>query len=329
MRIWSVTEVERAPEMRALITGGGFVAQWLARALIARGDAVFVAGLAEGTALPMLSTAEHERIQRIVADFRHPADVSRAVEASRPDLVFHLAGISFPPQADAAPDITRDVNVQGAVRLLDAISAQRLDPMVVIVGSGTQYGRHEASEMPLDESAEQRPRGMYAVSKAEQEAIALERAARDGLRVACTRSFNHSGLGHARQFLLPTLVERVRGIQSGAAPVLKLGNDSVRDYLHVDDVVTAYLSIAERGRVGETYNVASGKGVSVRQLASDVLLRAGVSADISTEPALVRASDIPVLIGSPAKLSRDTGWTPAKTHADIIDDLLRPNAATD
>jgi GDP-4-dehydro-6-deoxy-D-mannose reductase len=315
--------------MRALITGGGFVAQWLARALLARGDAVFVAGLADGTALPMLSTAEHERIQRIIADFRHAADVSRAVEASRPDLVFHLAGISFPPQADAAPEITRDVNVQGAVRLLDAISAQRLDPMVVVVGSATQYGRHDPSEMPLDETAEQRPMGMYAVSKAEQESIALERAARDGLRVVCTRSFNHSGLGHAGQFLLPTLVERVRRIQSGAEPTLQLGNDSVRDYLHVDDVVTAYLSIAERGRVGEAYNVASGKGVSVRQLASDVLLRAGVSAEISTESALVRASDIPVLIGSPAKLSRDTGWTPAKTHADIIDDLLGANAATD
>jgi GDP-D-mannose dehydratase len=52
-----------------------------------------------------------------------------------------------------------------------------------------------------------------------------------------------------------------------------------------------------------------------------------VTADISTEPSLVRATDVPVLIGSPAKLQRDTGWAPRKTYDDIIDDLL--NATTD
>jgi GDP-D-mannose dehydratase len=49
--------------------------------------------------------------------------------------------------------------------------------------------------------------------------------------------------------------------------------------------------------------------------------------DISSEASLSRSTDIPVLIGSPAKLVRDTGWAPLKTHADIIDDLL--NAPTD
>jgi GDP-D-mannose dehydratase len=52
-----------------------------------------------------------------------------------------------------------------------------------------------------------------------------------------------------------------------------------------------------------------------------------MSPDISTDPSLIRTTDIPVLIGSPAKLMRDTGWTPRKTHTDIIDDLL--NAPTD
>jgi GDP-4-dehydro-6-deoxy-D-mannose reductase len=101
----------------------------------------------------------------------------------------------------------------------------------------------------------------------------------------------------------------------------------MRDYVHVDDVVDAYLSLAERGRPGESYNVASGRGVTARQLATDVLHRAGVRADISTDPALVRATDIPTLIGSPAKLARETGWAPRKTHLDIIDDLLRTHGS--
>ena len=73
--------------------------------------------------------------------------------------------------------------------------------------------------------------------------------------------------------------------------------------------------------------IVSGVGVSVRQLAERVLLRAGITADISTEPSLVRATDAPVLIGSPAKLTKETGWSPRKTYDDIIDDLL--NATTD
>jgi GDP-4-dehydro-6-deoxy-D-mannose reductase len=122
-------------------------------------------------------------------------------------------------------------------------------------------------------------------------------------------------------------VRRAKGIRRGESKGLTIGNDVVRDYLHVSDVATAYIALADRGRPGEAYNVCSGTGVSVRQLATDVLLRAGLTPDISVEASLSRATDIPVLIGSPAKLMRDTGWAPRKTHADIIDDLL--NASTD
>jgi GDP-4-dehydro-6-deoxy-D-mannose reductase len=130
--------------------------------------------------------------------------------------------------------------------------------------------------------------------------------------------------------LMPSLVERVKQLPASGTRTLSLGNDVVRDYLHIADVVSAYLALADRGESGEVYNVASGQGVSVTQLAREILLRAGVTADISTDPSLVRATDIPVLVGSPAKLMRATGWAPTKTHADIIDDLLRfAHAATD
>src|SRR6185369_3656203 len=133
----------------------------------------------------------------------------------------------------------------------------------------------------------------YAATKTAQEIAALQAFRRSGLRAICTRSFNHSGPGHERRYLLPSLVNRVQQIRGGSEPRLTLGNDVVRDYLHVSDVVTAYLLLAERGRAGEVYNVSSGRGVSVRQLANDILLRAGTTAEISTEPALVRTSDIP------------------------------------
>jgi GDP-4-dehydro-6-deoxy-D-mannose reductase len=323
---------------RVLVTGGGgFVGQWLARALLAGGDDVTLSGLGSEFSGPaVLDDRERDAMRWLSADMRDAVAVEQAIERSRPDAIVHLAGVSFPPEAERAPVATYDVNVLGAIRLLAAVTALRragaLDPVILIVGSGAQYGRHPDSVMPLAEAAAQNPVSVYAASKAAQEVAVLQAHRDSGVKVICARSFNHSGAGQAADYVMPSLVARAVRIRDGGEPKLRLGNDVVRDYLHVDDVVRAYLSLLERGTAGETYNVASGHGVSVRELAADVLLRVGATADISTDAALQRATDVPVLVGSHAKLTKDTGWTPQKTHLDIIDDLIRfasAHAATD
>lgn len=320
--------------MRVLVTGGGgFVGQWLAKSLLARGDAVDLAGLGEPPRTGVLSRDEWAHVRWLPLDVQHDEIVDEVIERSRPELVIHLAAVSFPPDADRAPATTFDVNVLGTVRLLSAIVRHRaagtLDPIVLIVGTAVQYGRHDAADMPLDESAEQRPLSTYAASKAAQETVALQVHRATGLRVICTRSFNHSGVGQAPEYLLPSLVARATRIARGEESVLILGNDVVRDYLHVSDVVRAYLLLGSHGTAGAVYNVASGRPVSVRQLAADVLLRANVRAEISSDPSLARSTDIPVLVGSARRLMHDTGWAPLKTHGDILDDLLHSaHAAT-
>jgi len=323
---------------RVLVTGGGgFVGQRLTKALLAAGDEVTISGLSAGPNRPVvLDENERQAVRWTAADMRDSGAVDRAIEETRPDAIVHLAGISFPPAAERSPEAAYDVNLLGAVRLLAAVAARRkvgaIDPVVLVVGSGAQYGRHPESAMPLVESAVQLPMSVYAASKAAQEVAALQTQRDSGVKVVCVRSFNHSGGGQTADYVIPSLVARAQRVRAGDEPTLKLGNDVVRDYLHVDDVVQAYLRLLERGTPGEAYNVASGRGVSVRQLASDVLLRVGATADISTDVALQRATDIPTLVGSPAKLTKDTGWTPQRTHLDIIDDVIRfasAHAATD
>ncbi len=298
--------------------------------MLADGWDVFSAGV--GAPAPgILNDEQRGAIQWLAMDIRSRSDVAAALDTSRPDAIVHLAGISYLPSADDAPADAWAVNVLGAVTLLAEVGrrrrAGRLDPRILVAGSAQQYGRHDASELPLPETAEQRPLTVYAASKAAQEIAALQAFRADGVQAIATRSFNHSGVGHDAHFLLPALVRRVLALRGQGGTSIRIGNaDTIRDYLHVADVVDAYRALLERGTPGEAYNVCSGEGVGVRALTNRVLERAGVQADITSDPTLQRATDVPALIGSPEKLTTATGWRPRRTRDDIIDDLL--NAPT-
>jgi GDP-4-dehydro-6-deoxy-D-mannose reductase len=312
---------------RALVTGGqGFVAQWAIRAMVGRGWSVAAAGIGHGSEAAVLSDDERAAVDWVTMDVTDGEQIAAAIERAAADVVLHLAAISHVPDAKRNPARAYEVNALGTVRLLTLLAQRRRegggDPLVLVVGSSEQYGRHAANEMPLSELAEQRPLTLYAASKAAQELAALQAFRAEGVRVICTRSFNHSGAGQAPSFVLPGLVARALALRERGG-LLTIGNgDTVRDFLHVADVVDAYLSLVERGTPGEVYNVCSGEGVSIRTLAESVLQRIGVPADISSDPELTRPVDVPVQIGDNAKLRRATGWTPRRTREDIIDDLI-------
>ena len=270
----------------------------------------------------------------LAGDVRDAVHLGAALDAASPGLIVHLAGVSYVPAAGADPGLAAEVNVVAAARLLGLVRERRragtLDPLVLVVGSGEEYGRHDG-EAPLDEQAELRPHTVYAATKVAQEAVALEAWRSEGVRVIATRSFNHSGPGQNPRFLLPGLVGRAIALRDAGGDVLRLGNQSpVRDFLHVADVVAAYIALAERGRPGEVYNVASGQGRSVGEVARRVLDRVGADARLESDPALVRPADVPALVGSPAKLAAHTGWAPRRSFDDLLDDLIataRPAAA--
>lgn len=317
--------------IRALVTGGnGFVAQWAMRAMLERGWTVTAAGIGALPATAVLTLQERAQIAWHPTDITLQSEVAAAVDASVPDVVLHLAAVSHVPDAMANPGYAYEVNAVGTVRLLAEVRRHRAagtaDPVVVVVGSAEQYGKHELSEMPLHEDIPQRPLSLYAASKVAQEVAALQAFRSDGVRVVCTRSFNHSGVGHGSHFLLPSIVRRAMALPNTGGTLTMGNGDTVRDFLHVSDVVDAYLLLAERGATGEAYNVCSGKGTSVRALSMAVLQRLGLSADVASDPALSRPVDVPVLVGSNGKLRRATGWAPRRTRDDIIDDLI--HAAT-
>jgi GDP-4-dehydro-6-deoxy-D-mannose reductase len=314
--------------VRALVTGAaGFAGQWLCRELLHSGWDVWGTRLDAALAPGALDTESGEAVRWWQGDLRAPTAAHDAIDAATPDAIFHLAGIAHVPSANADPAGTLEVNVIVASRLLGDVRTRRgagtLDPVVVMVGSGEQYGRHAAADMPLSEEAAQRPMGVYAASKAAQEVLALEAHRTGGVRVIAVRPFNHTGPGQSPNFVIPALVRRAVALR-GTSRSLVMGNtDTIRDFSHVEDVARAYVALAERGVAGEAYNIASGVGTDMASLALRILALAGVDAKLQTDPALVRPADVPALVGSAAKLRAATGWAPRHSLDSILEELIR------
>lgn len=312
----------------ALVTGAsGFVGGWLCRSLLADGWTV------HGTTMLERERSTVDSLDDVVwhvGDLASGEDVDvvrRAVDAASPDVVFHLAGLSFVPAAGDDPVSALAVNAGVGVRVLEAVRRSGAEskrfPRTLFVGSAEQYGRHEMKDLPLTEESPMLARTFYGVTKMAQEEFGFMYHRTYGLPVVATRSFNHSGPGHSSRFLLPALVERIREAGRLGSDVIRIGNGSaVRDYLHVKDVVRAYRMLAATGVPGEAYNVCSGKGVSVSELAAEVLAAAGSAASLQRDPSLERTIDVEALIGDNSKLRNATGWAPEFSRRDIITDLL-------
>lgn len=314
----------------AFVTGAsGFVGPWVCQALLeegwnvtagAHGPSTHDDGGPEGY--------DPGAVSWVPCDVRNSAEIAQVLDRVVPDAIIHLAGVSFVPEASADPGAALEVNVSGAARLVAVVARMRdsgaADPLVLVVGSGLQYGAHPPERMPLREDTPQEPRDVYAASKSAQEQLAMAAWRGQGVRVVATRSFNHSGPGQPPRFLLPRLVREALVLRRTGGDTLTIGNvDSVRDFLHVRDVARAYVALAAHGVAGEAYNVASGAGVRVDEAAARVLALAGVRARLNVTPALQRAVDVPVAVGDSSKLRAATGWAPQHTFDNIIEDLIR------
>jgi GDP-4-dehydro-6-deoxy-D-mannose reductase len=149
----------------------------------------------------------------------------------------------------------------------------------------------------------------------------------DGLRVVRLRPFNHTGPGQGEQFVVPAFARQLARIAAGLQePVLRVGNlDSFRDFLDVRDVCAAYVAcIVHRAALapGTIINIASGVPRRVGDVLDQLIALTGLRVDISSEPGLVRPTEIRTARGDPARARALLGWEPAipwdQTLADII-----------
>lgn len=246
-------------------------------------------------------------------DIRDAAGMKAAVTALQPDNVLHLAAQSFVPASFRDPAETLAINVGGTLNLLQALDSAGFSGRFLYVSSADVYGAVDAAELPVDESRMPVPRNPYAVSKVSAELLCRQWHLTEGLKVLVARPFNHTGPGQDARFVLSGFAQRIAQIACGRTePVFETGNlDVTRDFCDVRDVLDAYMTLFDKGQVGETYNVCSGVERNVGDLLRAMLARAGITARIQTDPSRLRPNEQLRMVGSAAKLHQHTGWKPS------------------
>lgn len=295
----------------ALVTGAdGFIGSHLVEALLEEGAFVkafvYYNSFNSWGWLDTIPKEKLKAIEIISGDIRDAHRVEEAIKGC--DIVFHLAALIAIPYSYYSPASYIDTNVTGTLNVLQA--ARRLGVKKVVHTSTSEvYGT--ARYTPIDEKHLLQGQSPYSATKIAADKIAESFHRSFGVPVAIARPFNTYGPRQSARAVIPTIITQ---LLSGASEI-KLGNlSAVRDLNYVKDIASGLIHIACSDKtIGEEINIASGVGISVRDLSSQIMQSIGRHATIAVEETRLRPSksEVEKLIGSNQKMTQLTGWKSA------------------
>jgi len=308
---------------RAFITGiAGFAGSHLAEHLRDKGWEVL------GAEKSGVSLAHLEKVMGFIrveeCDIHRSEQVAAALANAKPDVVFHLAAVTFVPSAENASQKTLEVNVSGTLNVLEGCRGHAPAAQVILISSSEVYGKAPQEEMPLREDRVPAPANFYALTKLCAEELGRFYQRSHSLPVVILRPFNHIGPGQSPNFVTSSFARQIAEIEAGKRePVLSVGNlDAARDFTDVRDIVRAYSLAAERCRAGETYNVCSGRPHLVKELLDKLLDLTTARIEVRQDPHRLRKSDVPLFYGDYSKFRHAADWAPEREITSTLKDIL-------
>jgi GDP-4-dehydro-6-deoxy-D-mannose reductase len=276
---------------RTLVTGAaGFIGRALTRTLAAAGHDVIALRHADG-------------------DVTETATWARLASAGH---VFHLAARSYVPDSWRDPAGFHTTNVTGTARALDYC---RNHGAHLVLASAYVYGVPQ--RLPIREDDPVAPNNPYAESKVAAERTCAAHAAATGLPVTVVRPFNVFGPGQRPEFLIPTILDQVR--QGREIRVTDLAPR--RDYVFLDDVVSALRCTMEKPDGYRVFNIASGVSHSVAEVIDTIQSVAGTHLPVVSEE-MPRHNEIPDVRADIARAQTVLGWNPRYSFAEGIARML-------
>lgn len=296
-------------DRRVFVTGGtGLVGGWLIRQLIAEGAEV-VALVRDWTPRShLLGSDLLSRVVTVRGDVRHQEELERIIGEYEIVTVIHLAAQTIVGIANANPISTFETNIAGAWRLFEACRRSPRVRQVVFASSDKAYG--EAVALPYNEDTPLNGLHPYDASKSCADLLAQTYAKTWGLPVAITRCGNFFGGGDLNwNRVVPGTI---RSLLRGERPVIRSDGTLIRDYIHVEDAVGAYMKLA-RGLAdrpdiaGQAFNFSTETPLSVRELVAMITRLMG--SDL--EPVILNQAhnEIPAQHLNASKARRELDWT--------------------
>lgn len=309
---------------KVLVTGiSGFAGSYLAELLLSKRKYKVY-----GTYLtPNLKNIDSVRnkLELIRVDLTSMEKIHEAVKSINPDLIFHLAALTFPADSFKNPLLTIKNNVIAQINLLEAVKNNRvLDSRILIISSAEVYGEVKKEDLPIDEEIKLMPNNPYAVSKVTQDFLGLQYFLSYKLKVVRIRPFNHIGPRQSPSLVVGAFAKKIAEIEKGKKePVMLVGNlEAKRDFTDVRDMVEAYLLAIENGKEGDVYNIGSGESHRISEVLDKLLSLSKVKISIKSDPKLFRPVDTPELRCDAGKFRKLTGWQPKISLETTLSDTL-------
>lgn len=257
-------------------------------------------------------------------DVRNREALSAVVRREKPDVVVHLASITTLAESFADPLRTYEVIFGGAYNLLTSLRVEGFRGRMLYVSSSEVYGWPAPELLPINEMHPLRPRSPYAVAKIAAEMLCYQWSQEHPFDILIARPFNHIGPGQSERFAVASFACQMAAIRSGLkSPVLEVGYlEATRDFCDVRDVVKAYAALLEKGHNGETYNVCTGREVSMRQIVESLIRLTGVPVELRQDATRTRIEGLQRICGDFSRISKDTGWAPTIELDSTLSSML-------
>ena len=261
------------------------------------------------------------KVEFYKSDLLNYDEIIKLINNVKPDMVINLAAISSVGLSWKVPQKTMEVNVVGALNILEASRQLEKKPKVMFIGSSEEYA---PSDKPLNENSPLNSNNPYGISKLTQERYAELYRKQYGMKVYCVRPFNHTGIGQKETFVLPSFCKQVAEIEkSGKSGVIKVGNlEAIRDFSDVRDIVKSYKLIIENDNCEVIYNVGSGKAYSLRELLDYIISLSSQKIEVVIDQARYRPIDTPYICCDSSFFKTNLFYSFKYSIFDTLKDLL-------
>ncbi len=311
--------------MKILVTGGaGFIGSAVIRQAIAKGyEIVNLDCLTYAANLKNLSViSSHDGYDFVKGDICDAEMVSEVFEKHQPDAIMHLAAESHVDRSIDGPGAFINTNILGTFTLLQEArryweglpSAKKDAFRFHHVSTDEVYGDLGLDDPAFEETTAYDPSSPYSASKAASDHLVRAWARTYGLPVLITNCSNNYGPYQFPEKLIPIVI--LKALHGESIPVYGKG-DNIRDWLYVDDHADGLLTVLERGRLGETYNIGGNNERTNLELVKTIcrLIDArGVGPTVPAEDLITFVTDRPghdrrYAINAD-KMKSELGWSP-------------------